>query len=67
MIIEKTYQFIDRLFTGTGWSRLGPAASRTAITSKGQARPGKNARNSSTAEAAGPARDAPGSDAPKER
>jgi hypothetical protein len=48
---EKTYQFIDRLFIGAGWSRFGPAASRTAITIKGQARPGKSARNSSTAQA----------------
>ena len=63
---EKTYQFIDRLFIGAGWSRFGPAASRTAITIKGQARPGKSAPGSSTAEcgkASGPGWDASGSDA----
>ena len=46
---EKTYQFTDRLFAGTGWSRVGATASRTAVTTKEQARPGKNARDSSTA------------------
>src|SRR5262249_20222615 len=43
-----TYQFIDRLFTRTGWSSVGTAASGTAVTSKGQARPGKSASDSST-------------------
>jgi hypothetical protein len=64
---ENTYQFIDRLFTGAGWSRLSPTASRTAITIKGQARPGKSATGSTTAqaecgEASGPGSEAAGSD-----
>jgi hypothetical protein len=42
---EKTYQFTDRLFTSAGWSRVGAAASRTAITIKEQARSGKSARD----------------------
>src|SRR5438874_11114551 len=36
------------MFTGAGWSRVGTAASRREVTIKGQARPGKSARNSST-------------------
>src|SRR5205085_12375307 len=48
---EKTYQLIDRLFIGAGWSRVGPATSRAAITIQGQARPGKSARGSRTAAA----------------
>src|SRR5690242_12917806 len=45
---EKTYQSINRLFPGIGWSRVGATASRTTVTIKGQARPAKSARDSST-------------------
>src|SRR5258705_12938432 len=48
---EKTYQFIDRLFTGAGWSPLCPKASLTANTNKRQTPPAKNDTGPTTAQA----------------